>query len=182
MPVSGLQSGLTQSRRLIPYWHDLVGYARDNGVHKLCLELHAQQVVYNVPTLLRLRDTVGPVVGANLDPSHLMWMGADPIAAVDALGEAIYHVHAKDTRLEPNHQLTSRLKTLSLFTDARDERAWNYVTLGDGHSEAFWRDSCTALRNAGYDDVLSIEHENPAIDPVDGITNSVTLLRRAMTQ
>ncbi len=30
-----------------------------------------------------------------------MWMGADPLAAIAALGSAIYHVHAKDTRLEP---------------------------------------------------------------------------------
>src|SRR5215475_9369520 len=62
---------------VLPYWHNLAGYASDQGVDKLCLELHAQQVVYNVPTLMRLRDAVGPVVGANLDPSHLMWMGAD---------------------------------------------------------------------------------------------------------
>jgi sugar phosphate isomerase/epimerase len=49
--------------------------------------------------LLRLRKEIGPIVGANLDPSHLFWMGADPLAAVDALGDAIHHAHAKDTAL-----------------------------------------------------------------------------------
>ena len=52
-------------------------------------------------TLLRLREAVGETVGANYDPSHPMWMNADPLAAVRALGEAIYYVHAKDTRVEP---------------------------------------------------------------------------------
>lgn len=164
---------------VIPYWQELVDYAQRQSVSKLCLEMHAQQVVYNVPTVLRLREAVGPVVGANLDPSHLMWMGADPLAAVEALGDAIYYVHAKDTRLEPAHRLTSRLETLSLFTDARDERAWNYVTLGHGHDEQYWREFCAALDRVGYDGVLSIEHEDPALDPLDAIRDSVALLRRA---
>ena len=68
---------------------------------RLCLELHGYQNVYSVATLKRLRDAVGDTVGANLDPSHLMWMGADPLAAARALGDAIYYVHAKDTRIEP---------------------------------------------------------------------------------
>src|SRR5438046_2116717 len=86
---------------LIPYWRDLVAYANGLGIHKLCLELHGHQNVYNVRTLHKLRDIVGPTVGANLDPSHLMWMGADAIVAVRALGDAIFHVHAKDTRIDP---------------------------------------------------------------------------------
>ncbi|MGW0747801.1 sugar phosphate isomerase/epimerase family protein [Streptomyces sp. NPDC002817] len=60
----------------VPYWRDLVAHSRDRGVPKLALEMHAHQAVYNVPTLLRLREEGGPVVGANFDPSHRMWMGA----------------------------------------------------------------------------------------------------------
>src|SRR6266487_1919912 len=85
---------------LIPYWRDLVAYANGLGIRKLCLELHGHQNVYNVRTLTRLRDAVGETVGANFDPSHPMWMGADPLAAVRALGGAVYHVHAKDTRVD----------------------------------------------------------------------------------
>ncbi|MDO0909438.1 sugar phosphate isomerase/epimerase [Streptomyces sp. DT2A-34] len=164
---------------VIPYWRDLVAHSRDRGVPKLALEMHAHQVVYNVPTLLRLREEVGPVVGANFDPSHLMWMGADPLAAIETLGEAIYHVHAKDTRLEPSRQaLTSRLETLPVM--AAKDRSWNYVTLGYGHDDAFWRAFCLALRRAGYDDVLSIEHEDVLVAPVEGVTKTVDLLRRVM--
>jgi sugar phosphate isomerase/epimerase len=165
---------------LIPYWRSLATHAEGHGVSKLCIEMHGQQVVYNVPTLLRLREAIGPVVGANYDPSHLMWMGADPIAAIDALGDAIYHVHAKDTRIEPTVGVRSRLETAS--PGQAGVRAWNYVTLGHGHDAEFWREFCSALGRAGYDDVLSIEHEDQTMDPVEAVTESVELLRRVTAQ
>ena len=70
------------------------------------------------------------------------------------------------------------LETMPLFTDTPEQRAWNYVTLGDGHDETFWRRFLAALADAGYTDVLSIEHEDTTIDPVDGIRRTVDLLRR----
>jgi len=164
---------------LIPYWRELVLYARGCGVAKLCLELHGHQNVYSVGTFFRLRDAVGETVGVNFDPSHLMWMGADPLAAIAALGPAIYHVHAKDTRLEP-HALARDGRIEIRPAGDVDDRAWNYVTLGRGHDESWWRSFCRALRAAGYDDVLSIEHEDQALPPLDGVRHSVELLRRAI--
>ena len=162
---------------LIPYWRKLVAFATDKGIRHLCLELHGGQNVYNVASLMRLREACGEVVGVNLDPSHLMWMGADPIAAVDALGPAIFHVHAKDTRIEArNAALDSRLETRPSVRAG--ERSWNYVTLGYGHGEDFWRTFCLGLRRAGYDGVLSIEHEDMALSPMEGVRKSVELLRR----
>jgi sugar phosphate isomerase/epimerase len=162
--------------KIIPYWKDLVAFSNNQGIHKLCLELHGHQAVYNPTTLLRLREAVGETVGANYDPSHPMWMGADPIAAVRALGSAIYYVHAKDTRVEPvpagiDGTLDSRHG--SRFA----ERSWNYITLGYGHGEEWWRHFCTALKQAGYDDVLSIEHEDMMLSPMEGMRKSVALLR-----
>jgi sugar phosphate isomerase/epimerase len=162
---------------LVPYWRDLVGFAANHGVRRLCLELHGHQNVYNVRTLLALRERVGEAVGANYDPSHLMWMGADPIAAIRALGPAIYHVHAKDTRVDPEIAgVNSPLETIT--AEHWRERAWNYVTLGYGHGEAWWADFVTALAAAGYDDVLSIEHEDFMMSPVEGVEKSVALLNR----
>ncbi|BCG95369.1 sugar phosphate isomerase/epimerase family protein [Mesorhizobium sp. 131-2-1] len=161
---------------IIPYWRDLVKFSNNLGISKLCLELHGHQAVYNVHTLFRLRDAVGETVGANYDPSHPMWMGADPIAAVRKLGSAIYYVHAKDTRVEPIPA------GIDGTLDARApnhyaERAWNYITLGYGHGELWWRQFCTALEQVGYDDVLSIEHEDMILSPMEGMRKSVALLR-----
>jgi sugar phosphate isomerase/epimerase len=167
------------AEQVIPYWQGLVREAKAAGVERLCLELHGQQNVYNVASLFRLRQAVGPVVGANLDPSHLFWMGADPLAAVPALGSAIYHVHAKDTRINPMAAPANGLIDVTP-NDRIDDRAWSYVTLGDGHDPTWWRAFCAALRSSGYDDVLSIEHEDLALSPLDGVGRSVALLRGAI--
>ncbi|MBM3598938.1 MAG: sugar phosphate isomerase/epimerase [Alphaproteobacteria bacterium] len=161
---------------LIPYWRDLVAYANGLGIKRICLELHGHQNVYNVETMHRLRNAVGATVGANYDPSHLMWMGADPIAAIRGLGDAIYHVHAKDTRIDPvNAGLNSVLDTKD--NDRLVDRSWSYVTLGYGHGEQWWRDFCAELKKHGYDDVLSIEHEDLLMSPLEGVRKSVRLLR-----
>lgn len=164
---------------LIPYWRDLVAYANGLGIRKLCLELHGFQNVYNVRTLKRLRDAVGETVGANFDPSHLMWMGADPLVAVRALDGAIYHVHAKDTRIDPLIGATNGVIENQLGSDWQ-RRSWNYVTLGYGHGEQWWGSFCAALRAAGYDDVLSIEHEDQMMGPIEGVEKSVALLERTI--
>ena len=66
--------------------------------------------------------------------------------------------------------------------DDLTHRAWSYVTLGRGHDTAWWQRFTGALRAAGYDDVLSIEHEDMALPPLDGVRESVGLLREAIGQ
>lgn len=164
----------------IPYWKDLAAYGRDRGV-RFAVEMHGDQLVYNAATLLRLRDQVGDVVGANLDPSHPMWMGADPLALVRALDGAIHNVHAKDSRRVPQiADVNGMLDTQP--PERAGMRAWNYVTLGQGQpgGQQFWGRFCTDLRAAGYDGVLSIEHEDVQMDAVEGVAQTVRLLREVM--
>jgi sugar phosphate isomerase/epimerase len=162
--------------RALPYWAKLATFAQQHGVKKLAVELHGNQLVYNVPTLLRLRKEIGPIVGANLDPSHLMWMGANPLAAIDALGPAILHTHAKDTFVnKPVAALTSRLENGSLMDIPG--RAWSYITLGYGNGQQFWKDFCYRLRMVGYDGWLSIEHEDVMLSREEGVRKSVELLQ-----
>jgi sugar phosphate isomerase/epimerase len=163
----------------IRYWADLVSEAGRSGVRQIALENHAYQLVYNPPTLLRLRAAVGEVVGANLDPSHAFWMGADPIAMVGALGEAIYHVHGKDAEVRAPAATTTVLETEP--NDHVDSRAWNYVAVGRGHDLRWWRRFIAALRGAGYDDVVSIEHEDYSLDPQVGVRTSARVLTAAIS-
>jgi sugar phosphate isomerase/epimerase len=162
--------------RLLPYWSRLAAHATANGVRRLAVELHGNQLVYNPPTLLRLREAIGPVVGANFDPSHMMWMGGDPLAAVDMLGEAIFHIHAKDTYInQAVAATTTRLENGSL-TDLAS-RAWWYITLGYGHDATWWREFCYRMRMAGYDGWPSIEHEDVMLSRLEGVRKSVELLQ-----
>ena len=163
----------------LPYWRDLAEEARANGVEKICIEQHAHQLVYNTETALRLREAIGELVGVNFDPSHALWMGGDPLLSIRQLRGAIYHVHAKDTRIDAqNSGLNTLLETKP--NDRVAERAWNYVTLGYGHSEIWWRDFVIQLKQNGYDDVLSIEHEDYSLTPIVGVRRSVELLKNVI--
>ncbi len=113
----------------IPLWHLLVAHAKDHGVEQIAFELHPLQLVYNVPTLQRMRDAVGPVIGANLDPSHLFWQQMDPLAVIRVLGDAVFHVHLKDTKSEPQRLAIAGVLDQKLSPSA-PERAWNFRTLG----------------------------------------------------
>ncbi len=163
----------------LDYWGTLASEAERRGV-RVAVEMHANQLVYNVPALLRLREAVGPAVGANFDPSHLMWMGADPLRALEALGGAVYHVHAKDTRLEERAALASRLETTPNERPA--DRAWNYVAVGTGHpgGTGFWADLVATLRSTGYDGPLSIENEDYTLSQRDSVALAVRTLRSAL--
>ena len=163
----------------VDYWGGLAAEARRRGVD-IAIEMHANQLVYNAPGLLRLREAVGDPIGANFDPSHLLWMGADPIAAIAALDGAIHHVHAKDTRIETRAAVASRLETVP--NERTGERAWNYAAVGTGHPDgvAFWTRFVDALRAAGYDGPLSIENEDYTLEQRESVALAVATLRGAL--
>jgi sugar phosphate isomerase/epimerase len=157
-----------------PYWTRHAKFAADHGV-KIAIEMHPGFVVYNPETLLKLRAIAGPSLGCNYDPSHMFWQGIDPIAAIRILGDAILHVHAKDTQIyERNLPFTGVLDTKP-YTDERN-RSWIFRTCGYGHGEQWWREFASTLRMFGYDYVLSIEHEDSLLSPEEGLTKAVRFL------
>jgi sugar phosphate isomerase/epimerase len=164
------------SERVLPYWGEAAEFAREHGV-RVAIEPHPGFVVYNTATMLRLREAAGPTVGANFDPSHYFWQQIDPLAAARALAGAIFHVHAKDTGFEP-----ARLAVDGVLETRLDpgERAWIFRTVGEGHDAGWWRGLVGALRDAGYDGALSIEHEDPLLPPDEGLRRAVMTLRTAL--
>jgi sugar phosphate isomerase/epimerase len=167
-------------QRVVPYWRERARVAADCGV-RLCFEMSPSDVVFNPRSLLRLRDEVGPTVGCNLDPSHLFWQQIDPIEVIGELGPLIWHVHAKDTRIQ---QRNVRLNGVLDPTPHADlaRRAWLFRTVGYGHDESFWRDFVSELRRVGYDDVVSIEHEDDLLDADEGLAKAVALLSGILTR
>lgn len=157
------------------YWEEMAAYAVSRGVKRIALELHPMHLVYNVPSLQRLRRTVGPLLGANVDSSHLFWQQMDPVAVVRALGDAVHHVHLKDLTLRPAALALSGVLDLTPFENP-DERAWNFATVGEGHGAEFWGDLIATLHEVGYDDVLSIENEDPRRSPEDGVTRAAEFI------
>ena len=161
---------------VIPFWKEEVLFAKKHNVNEICLEMHPGFVVYNPESLLKLRDTAGEEIGANFDPSHLFWQGIDPIAAVRTLGKAIFHVHAKDTRIDTyNTSVNGVLDTKSYLEESK--RSWIFRTVGYGHDSQFWKDFVSELRLAGYDGALSIEHEDSLMGVNEGVSKAVEFLK-----
>ena len=159
----------------VALWTEKARLAEAAGVTSLAFELHPLHLVYNVPTALAFRAAVGDVIGVNLDPSHLFWQQMDPIAAVRTLGPAVAHVHMKDTEVKADQVAIAGVLDNRSF-DTPDERAWVFRTTGRIHPAAWWSTFLDALRDAGYDDALSIEQEDPYASQVDGVREAAAFI------
>lgn len=157
-----------------PYWTKQAKFAADHGV-KIAIEMHPGFVVYSPETMLRLREIAGPAIGCNFDPSHLFWQNIDPIAAVRVLGDAIFHVHAKDTQLYPANLPRTGVLDTQPYTNERT-RGWIFRTCGYGHGAEWWKEFVSTLRMHGYDSVLSIEHEDSLLSAEEGLTKAAAFL------
>jgi sugar phosphate isomerase/epimerase len=157
-----------------PFWNERARFAQQHNV-RIAIEMHPGFVVYSPETLLRLREAAGPAIGCNYDPSHMFWQGIDPIAAIRILGDAIFHVHAKDTQMYPLNLNRSGVLDTRLYTDERN-RAWIFRTCGFGHGAEWWKEFVSTLRMFGYDNILSIEHEDSLLSPEEGLAKAVEFL------
>lgn len=164
---------------LIPYWQKTAARAAEHGVDKIALEMHPGFSVYNPETCLRLREAVGPAIGANFDPSHLFWQGIDAVAAIRAMEGAIYHFHAKDTKIDPINCAVGGVLDTKHYAD-EIHRSWIFRTVGYGHDMQCWRDIMSALRMVGYDGVVSIEHEDSLMSVHEGLQKAIAFLKDAM--
>jgi sugar phosphate isomerase/epimerase len=163
-----------------PYWIEHGEFAAQHNV-KIAIEMHPGFVVYSPETLLRLRAIAGPAVGCNYDPSHMFWQGIDPIAATRVLGDAIFHVHAKDTQLYPANLPRTGVLDTKPYIDERN-RGWIFRTCGYGHGAEWWKEFVSTLRMFGYDGVLSIEHEDSLMSPEEGLTKAAQFLRELVIE
>ena len=161
--------------RVTPYWKEAAKTARDAGV-RVAIEMHPNFVVYNPESMIRLREIAPKVIGCNFDPSHMIWQQVDVMAAIRALRGAIFHVHAKDCRVDRTNTAVNGVLDGKPYT-REIERSWIFRTVGYGSDALFWKDLVSTLRMAGYDHVLSIEHEDSLMSGDEGLRKAVAFLK-----
>ncbi|HEX6895991.1 MAG TPA: sugar phosphate isomerase/epimerase, partial [Bryobacteraceae bacterium] len=161
-------------KKVAPYWIKHARFAKDHGV-KIAIEMHPGFVAYSPETLLKLRAIAGDTIGCNYDPSHMFWQGIDPIRAIRVLGDAIFHVHAKDTQIYDANLAKTGVLDTKKYTDERN-RAWIFRSVGYGHAFGWWKEFISTLRMYGYDHVLSIEHEDTLMSPNEGLAKAAAFL------
>ncbi len=96
-------------------------------------------------------------LGFNFDPSHLYWQDIDYIHAVEVFADRIFHCHGKDTEINENRKR---------FVGNQGDGWWRYVIPGLGQIK--WGPFIGALRKNGYNGVISIEHEDDAVEREEG--------------
>ena len=164
---------------LITFWKDMTAYCCEHGIHRIAFEMHPGFCVYNPATLLKLRAAVGDEIGANVDPSHLIWQGMDPVAAIRELRGAIYHFHAKDTKINEYNTARNGVLDTKHYGDEVN-RSWIFRSVGYGMNEEKWREIMSELVLAGYDRSVSIEHEDSLMAPEEGLEKAIELLKRVL--
>jgi sugar phosphate isomerase/epimerase len=110
-----------------------------------------------------------PSFGLNLDPSHLVWLMIDYERVVRDYADRIFHVHAKD--MEIDRDGLYRNGTISLGM------GWQVPRL-PGLGEVRWDRFVAALYRAGYDYVVSIEHEDRAFERTEALVKRGFLIAR----
>ena len=164
-----------------PWWQAFTRHAAEHGIEQIALEEFPSQLVYNPSTLLRLREAVGDIIGMNLDPSHLIAMGADPIAAARKLEGVIYHVHGKDARIERGLADVDGLLEYQPVTQTKT-RTWNYVAVGCGQDLKWWKEFFSVLRMTGYNGYVSLEMEDLTMSVEAGLRTSIDALNATLSQ
>ena len=165
---------------LVPYWKKMTAFAAEHGIKKIAFEMHPGFCVYNPETLMKLRNLVGSdLIGANFDPSHLFWQGIDPVYAIRYLGKAIYFFHAKDTKIDEINTKTHGVLDTKHYGD-EIHRSWIFRSVGYGHDYQVWKDMMSALRMVGYDDAISIEHEDSLMTPNEGLQKAIAFLKEVL--
>lgn len=187
-PWDGVYLEVLEYQRSVldPFWREMDQRAQDAGV-KLALELHPHNTVFTPVGFLEFAERIDATnVGVNMDPSHLMWQQMDIVASIELLGEHIFHVHAKDTKLFPG-VATRGVLDPSFGPVPADpaqrtptgmqhycstwpsDPAWRFVAIGEGHDVAWWTEFLRAISRVNPQMNVNIEHEDQAYDQLEGI-------------
>ena len=159
-----------------PEWQDTIKH--------IAIEEFPGALVHNVRTFNKLCEVVGEdsdVLGLNLDPSHLMIQGAEPIAAARALGDKIFYVHGKDARPERyNVDVDGLLENLPV--ECSKDRTWNYVAVGCGRDLQWWKEFFSVCHMMGYDGYVSLEMEDLTMSVEAGLETSIDALKATISK
>ena len=169
-------------QRLAPFWSELGAWAREQAPSvMICLELHAGAAAYSPGSYRRIAEAGGDNVRVNFDPSHFWWQGMDPLVVLDEIGDRVAFSHAKDTLLHADRIARDGVFDFRFPVDP-DTATWHFASVGGGRPVEEWCRLLAALRLAGYDDDISIEHEDPRVSAEQGIRESHAALRSALAE
>jgi sugar phosphate isomerase/epimerase len=178
------------------FWTGIDALARARGV-RVAIEMHPHNLVFSPVTLRKLVDLTGATsIGAEMDPSHLMWQGMDVVACIRWLGPLVFHAAAKDAMITAGVAIRGVLDTsferVPADADGKvptgygfwcnawpQDPAWRFVAVGIGHDVPYWTGFLSALAEIDPDMAVNIEHEDASYTRLDGLALAAGNLRAA---
>lgn len=156
-PAEGM-SKIETIRNVLPEaFGPILAHAKKKGV-RIALENWFQTCLQGLDTFECLFEAIPDEnFGLNYDPSHLVHQECDYMAPVRLYADRLFHTHAKDTLID---------RSIRAQVGVYGAGWWRYVIPGFG--EIKWGAYVGYLRAAGYDGVLSIEHEDGSQTREDG--------------
>ncbi len=158
------------SQRFAP----ILDACRDAGI-RYALEVHPGQLAFDLYSAEILLDAVHgrEELGFTVDPSHLHWVGVDPVEFVRRFPERIYHVHIKDIKLS----LNGRSSLLNSYLPEGDpRRGWEFRS--PGHGGVDWESFIRALNEAGYQGPLAVEWKDHGMSREYGAEEACKFVKR----
>jgi sugar phosphate isomerase/epimerase len=163
-PGRSVAENLREAERVFP---PLVEYAGERGVRLMienCVmegwhpDGYPGNLAYS-PELWEWMFELGLYL--NFDPSHLLWLGIDPVEALRPYVDRVAHAHAKDAETFPVARKRYGFfgRTSTREEDPWDMGWWRYRIPGLGQVD--FRRYVDTLYEGGFDGVLSVEHEDP---------------------
>jgi sugar phosphate isomerase/epimerase len=152
--------------RLLETWRPLVTYAEENhariGIENCPMLFTADEWpggknLATSPALWRrmFADIPSPSFGLNFDPSHFVWQHMDYLKPLREFKERIFHVHAKDARVD-----RERLDEVGILATPLEFHTPKLPGLGD----VDWGRFFSVLRDTGYDGPVCVEVEDRAYE------------------
>jgi len=117
-----------------------------------------------------------PNLGLCLDPSHLVWLHINPYKAIFEVRNRICYVHAKDTEILRENLDSCGILTDQLYGKKPECEWWRHRIPGWG--EINWKKFISNLTEAGFNGVISIEHEDPVWSGSEGKVKRGLILAR----
>lgn len=92
------------------------------------------------------------------------------------MGDAIFHFHAKDTKIDKYNTAVNGVLDTKPYADEIN-RSWIFRSVGYGNDYSYWKDIISNLRMVGYDYAISIEHEDSLMSQNEGLSKAVSFLK-----
>lgn len=167
-----------EEEAFVEHWVPIFDKYKEYGV-KVAFEPHPNNIIYDIHSTARCLKLCDyhPSFAINFDPANIFYTGIDLGAYIQEFGDRIALVHAKDCEFVSHNMARGGLWMLQRDWGTPD-RSFRFRIPGWGSIN--WKSVITELFMAGYDGVLSYEHEDVTMSRADGVDKTIDFLRPLM--